>query len=223
MQLYDPEYLPLSYLSQTAYCPRRVGLLLNEQLWVESADTAQGRLEHANVHNRRIERRGTSVKLYEYDVISGVLGVSGKCDLIEAEQDIKSGCIIPAVDFPVRLYPVEFKHGRLREEPEYNLQLCAQAMCLEEMYHTKIAQGAIFYIASHRRQTVDFDEKLRDDVSHTAALLHQIRDSLSVPQAGYSAKCKRCSLAELCMPGVQSSADAYCRQMIREAKEAERL
>ena len=79
---HDAEYLPLSYLSQLGYSPRRVGLLLNERVWLESADTAKGRREHESVHTRRIERRGRELKLFEYPFASYDLGVSGKCDLI---------------------------------------------------------------------------------------------------------------------------------------------
>ena len=220
MPLNDPEYLPLSYLSQMGYCPRRVGLLLNEQVWLESADTAKGRKEHESVHTQRIERRGQEIKLFEYAVFSDVLGVSGKCDLIEARQD-PSGCRIPPVACPVRLYPVEYKHGKLRDEQEYNIQLCAQAMCLEEMYHTTIPEGAIFYLSSHRRQTVVLDEPLRQLVRETAKELHRIRKALSVPTARHSEKCRRCSLLEYCMPDVRQSARAYCQQLAEEAKEME--
>ena len=217
---HDAEYLPLSYLSQLGYCPRRVGLLLNERVWLESADTAKGRREHESVHTRRIERRGRELKLFEYPVASNDLGVSGKCDLIEAQED-PAGCRIPAVDFPVLLYPVEYKHGKLRDEQEYEIQLCAQAMCLEEVCHTTIAEGAIFYISSHRRQRVVLDEPLRRLVLETAKELHHIRESLSVPAARYSEKCKRCSLLEYCMPAVGHSARAYCQKLAQEAKEVE--
>lgn len=117
------------------------------------------------------------------------------------------------------LYPVEYKHGKLRDEQEYNIQLCAQAMCLEEMYHTAIPEGAIFYLSSHRRQTVALDEPLRRLVWETAEKLHHIRDTLSIPAARYSEKCQRCSLREYCMPDISRSAQAYCEQLAREAKE----
>lgn len=220
MPLNDLEYLPLSYLSQISYCPRRVGLLLNERVWLESADTAKGRNEHESVHTQRVERRGNEIKLFEYAVFSDVLGISGKCDLVEAQKD-PSGCRIPPVDFPVLLYPVEYKHGKLRDEQEYNIQLCAQAMCLEEMYHTAIPKGAIFYLSSHRRQTVSLDESLRRLVRETAGELHRVRDTLSIPVARYSEKCRRCSLLEYCMPGVRRSAQAYCEQLAQEAKEVD--
>ena len=214
----DPEYLPLSYLSQIYYCPRRAGLLLNERIWIENADTAKGRQEHERVHTHRVERRGSQAKLFEYTVFSDALGLVGKCDLIEANAN-PSGCRIPAVGFPVALYPVEYKHGALREEQEYKIQLCAQAMCLEEMYHTQIPEGAIFYLSSHRRQRVSLDEALRRLVLKTAQHLHQLRDTLTVPAADKSAKCKKCSLLEYCMPGASRSASEYCRQLEREAKE----
>lgn len=139
----DWEPLPISRLSHAAYCPRRAALLTNEQLWRENADTAKGRSEHTRVHSARIERRGDQIKLYEMDVQSASLGLSGKCDCVEATAD-PGGCYIQRVEFPVKLYPVEFKHGKLREEEEYEIQLCAQAMCLEEMYSTSIPEGAIF-------------------------------------------------------------------------------
>lgn len=222
MPLNDPEYLPLSYLSQMGYCPRRVGLLLNERIWMESADTAKGRKEHESVHTQRIEHRGNEIKLFEYTVFSDVLGVSGKCDLVEARKS-SSGCKIPPAEFPVLLYPVEYKHGKLRDEQEYNIQLCVQAMCLEEMYHTSIPEGAIFYLSSHRRQVVALDEPLRRLVRETAAELHRIRDTLSIPAACCSEKCRRCSLLEYCMPGAGRSARSYCERLAQEAKEVESL
>ena len=214
--MYEPEYLPLSWLSQMAYCPRRAGLLLNERLWAENADTAKGRAEHSRVHSRRAERRGDSVKLYELTVFSDSLLLLGKCDCVEARRD-ESGCRIPAVDFPVRLYPVEYKHGTVREDDEYRIQLCAQAMCMEEMFHTVIPEGSLFFISSHRRMAVSLDEALRARTKALAKELHLLRDALSVPSAKYSAKCRRCSLRELCMPKARLSATSYLLQLRQEA------
>lgn len=127
----EQEYLPLSWLSQADYCLRRAALLLNERVWVENVETAKGRAEHERVHTQRVERRGDFVKLYENSVFSDEMQISGKCDCIEAVRDEK-GCTIPAVDFPVRLLPVEYKHGKIRYESEYKIQLCAEAMCLRK-------------------------------------------------------------------------------------------
>ena len=212
----EREYLPLSWLSQIAYCPRRAGLLLNERLWAENADTAKGRAEHMRVHTQRVEKRGKLVNLYEFTVFSDSLLLLGKCDCIEARMDA-SGCHIPAVEFPVKLYPVEYKHGTLREEEEYQIQLCAQAMCLEEMFHTDIPEGALFFVSSHRRMTVLLDAALRERTQMLAKELHRLRDDLSVPAAQYSEKCRRCSLRELCMPKVRPSAEGYLLCLRKEA------
>jgi CRISPR-associated exonuclease Cas4 len=211
----DP--IPLSLLSQAGYCLRRAALLTNEQVWSESADTAKGRAEHERVHTERVERRGTEAKLYEYPVFSKNLGMNGKCDCIEAAYDAQ-GCAIPAVDFPVTLYPVEFKHGKVRREPEYEIQLCAQAMCLEEMYHTRIPEGAIFYITAHRRLTVALDQPLRQKVLDTLASIDRIRREFWLPPGEAGPKCTRCSLREICMPGVAASAADYCAQLEIEAR-----
>lgn len=218
----EEEYLPLSWLSQATYCLRRAALLLNERLWMENADTAKGRDEHRRAHERRIERRGDQLKLFEYDVYSEQLRIWGKCDCVEAQR-CEPGCRIPAADFPVCLYPVEYKHGSVREEPEYNIQLCAQAMCLEEMYHTHIPSGAIFFITAHRRLEVAFTSELRAKTKAAANALWEIRRTLKVPAAEYGHKCQRCSLKDLCMPKTASSAKAYCQTLAREAQEVEAL
>ena len=213
---WDP--IPLSRLSHAGFCLRRAALLTNEQIWAESADTAKGRAEHERVHTQRIERRGDSAKLYEFPVFSEILGVAGKCDCIEAEA-APDGCRIPALCFPARLYPIEYKHGKLRAEREYEIQLCAQAMCLEEMFQTEIPEGAIYYITSHRRYVVPFTAELRALVRETIRKIDAFRRSFSVPPAELGAKCKACSLREHCLPDVQRSAADSCMQLRKEAME----
>lgn len=218
----DWEALPLSRLAHAGYCLRRAALLTNEQLWRENADTAKGREAHKRVHTSRIERRGDNLQLFEYDVFSQKLNISGKCDCIEATQD-EAGCFIPAAEFPVKLYPVEYKNGKIREEEEYELQLCAQAMCLEEMYSTTIPEGAIFYISSHRRKIVAFTDALREQVCETVRQLENIRRNYSTPPAISGPKCQRCSLRDLCLPDVARSAKKYCDKLANEAMEVDTL
>ena len=220
--LNEHEYLPLSLLSQTDYCLRRAALILNERIWVENADTAKGRAEHGRVHSQRVERRGNSLKLYEYTVFSDLMGIIGKCDCIEAQRN-EQGCQIRAADFPVSLYPIEYKHGSVRKESSYMVQLCAQAMCLEEMFCTKIPGGAIFFISAHRRMEVEFTSQLREEVKERAKALRKVRDEQNIPPAKYSAKCKRCSIKEYCMPKIKPSAKNYCQRLILEATEADML
>lgn len=216
------EPIPLSQLAHAGFCLRRAALLTNERVWSENADTAKGRSEHERVHTQRIERRGDSAKLYEFPVFSKTLGVAGKCDCIEAESS-PEGCLIPALDFPVRLYPVEYKHGVLRSEREYEMQLCVQAMCLEEMFHTRIPEGAIYYITSHRRYPVPLTEELRGLVKETIGKIESFRRSFTIPPAECGAKCRACSLREHCQPDVQQSALGYCTQLRKEAMEEEAI
>lgn len=216
------EAMPLSSLAQAAYCLRRAALLTNEQVWIESVDTAKGRTEHERVHDERVERRGNEIKLYEHAVFSDELNISGKCDCVECVA-APDGCHIPAADFPVRLYPVEYKHGKVRDEESYEIQLCAQAMCLEEMYRTRIPEGAIFYITAHQRKTVMLDDGLRERVRQTVVELERMRRTFDIPAARYGPKCKRCSIRENCMPEVGRSAAAYCRTLEQEAKAVEAL
>lgn len=218
----DDEYLPLSWLSQADYCLRRAALLMNERIWAESADTAKGRAEHERVHDQRVERRGDQIKLFEYAVFSDSLMLSGKCDCIEAVR-AQEGCILPAADFPVSLRPVEYKHGSVRSEIEYEIQLCAQAMCLEQMFGASIMCGDIFYITAHRRLEVEFTPALRQMVRDTAAKLWSVRNSLTVPEAKFGSRCKRCSLAGYCMPKTNRSAEEYCRMLEKEAREADAI
>ena len=216
----EEDYLLLSQLTHAGYCLRRAALVMNEQLWNESVDTVKGRQEHMKVHDRRIERRGNEIKLYEYEVISHNLMIRGKCDCIEAVRD-DCGCRVPFSNFPVLLKPVEFKHGRVREEEEYDMQLCAQAMCLEEMYKTNIEEGDIFYVSSHKRHTVLLTEELRQKTKDIIKALQKICSEYSVPPAEYGVKCKKCSLAELCMPKMKKTAAAYCKRLEEEAMEVE--
>lgn len=154
--------------------------------------------------------------MYEFTVYSDSLELLGKCDCIEANKS-ENGCHIPAVDFPVQLYPIEYKHGIVRDEEEYKIQLCAQAMCLEEMFDTEIPEGALFFISSHRRLEIVLDESLRQQTRKLANELHEIRKKLLVPDAVYSAKCRKCSLKELCMPKVKRTARKYCEALRNEA------
>ncbi len=208
----DPELFPLSWLAQYGYCPRRCGLLAIDQAWVENAETAAGRSQHQRVHTERIERRGEDLFLYELSVFSRTLGVNGKCDCIEAHQDPK-GVALPYGEGYFRLYPVEYKHGVLRQEEEYHIQLCAQAMCLEEQFHCTIAKGAVFYVNSHRRSEVELTEVLREKTRKTAEAIRIMLDTQQIPSAKYGAKCKKCSMMELCQPKLKRSASAYCAKL----------
>lgn len=214
----ERELFPLSWLSQYGYCPRRCGLLAIDQVWEESADTASGRAQHDRVHTARIERRGAHISLFELPVFSHSLGVSGKCDCVEADLS-DNGVPLPYGLGKYTLYPVEYKHGVVRDETEYHVQLCAQAICLEEQFGAAIPAGAIFYIGAHRRDEVLFTPELRALTYQIAAGVAGVLTSATVPPAVYGAKCRKCSLLDFCSPKLKSSARSYCQSVWRDATE----
>ena len=169
------------------------------------------------VHDQHVERRGDLLKLYEYTVFSDALGLRGKCDCIEARR-WEQGCRIRAADFPVRLYPIEYKHGAVRQESSYMIQLCAQAMCLEEMLCCTIDEGALFYGEVRRRTSVSFTDNLRCQVQAMLEEMHQLDQRGYTPKVKPSKSCNACSLKELCLPALMRGKDAgsYLRQAMEE-------
>lgn len=215
------ELFPLSWLSQYGYCKRRCSLLALEQIWQENEYTAAGRLQHKRVHTGRTEKRGDIIYIFEMSVFSRRLGVSGFCDCVEAHPS-SSGTSISYGDGKYIFYPVEYKHGIVRDEEEYHLQLCAQAICLEERFDMQIPAGAIFFIDAHRRDEILFSEKLRDQTWKTAKEISDLIESQKLVPAVYSAKCKKCSLREACQPRIRRSAYSYSESLWDEvAKEIE--
>lgn len=207
--------IPLSYISQYSYCPRRAGLLLLEQQWADSSDTVKGSAEHRNVHDQDTKYHNDKIELTEIYVSSSKMGVAGKCDMVEAYTD-NNGTVFPFLDEKkYRLYPIEYKHGKLRNEEEYIHQLCAQAMCLEEMYDCRIDSGAIFYISSHRKTEVLFTQDFREKVKKICDELHQMLESEKVPCQDFTPKCRRCSLFEVCRPGVNYSVNQFIVQHLK--------
>lgn len=111
------------------------------------------------------------------------------------------------------LYPIEYKHGVVRQVEEYHIQLCAQAMCLEEQFGGKIEAGAIYYANAKRRNEVRLTRELRRKTSETAEAVLSMLNDQAVPAAMYSAKCKKCSMSEICSPKLKRSAAAYCKRL----------
>ncbi len=210
---------PLSYISQYNYCKRRAALLMIERLWDENSYTAMGRNEHDHVHTPAADHKSDCIVVTDMPVFSGKMLLFGKCDAVEMYED-ENGCVISFLDNKKFIpYPIEYKHGVLRNETEYELQLCAQAMCIEEMFDCHIDKGAVFYITSHRRREVFFDEEKRKAVYETVKQLRSLLNSQTVPQAEYSSKCKKCSLNNLCMPNLEKSAKKYITMIHGSFKE----
>lgn len=210
----DSDLLPLSALQHFIYCPRQCALIHLEQQGVENRFTAEGRAQHDRVDRPEHETRD-GIR-YEYAVLlrSLRLGLIGKADVVEfhplhpADGEFTSD--ISNLKPPVRVFPVEHKRGRPKPTHCDWVQLCAQALCLEETLGVEISEGAIFYGLPRRRQPVEFTPELREETEQTAAALHKLIQSCKTPPAEYiEKKCSACSLLEICMPELHRPVASY--------------
>jgi CRISPR-associated exonuclease Cas4 len=213
----EEDLIPLSYLSQYYYCPRRAALLMVEQQWADNVHTAEGTLLHQRVDSGLPESRGEVLTLRSLSLRSLRLGLAGKTDCVEATLD-PAGVSLPGYEGRWRLRPVEYKHGERRTELEYEVQLCAQAMCLEEMLGASIGEGDLFYAADHRRVSVTLGSDLRKKVEDGARALHVLLREGRLPAPRWSSKCRGCSLVDICGPRLKRSATAHLEQLAAAAQ-----
>nr|VFK57745.1 MAG: CRISPR-associated exonuclease, Cas4 family [Candidatus Kentron sp. TUN] len=210
------DFLPLSALQHLAYCPRQFALIHIEQIWAENFFTAEGRVLHKNVDSGQVETRGDIHIARSLRLVSKELELSGIADVVEfhrVKNPDQKGIALP--DHPGRWqpFPVEYKRGRSKREDWDRIQLCAQALCLEEMLGIPIEAGALFYGKTHRRELVSIDEKLRADTRSLAKQMHAIWAAAHTPPLDFGPKCKNCSLNGICLPD-HSSASAYLEKML---------
>ncbi len=221
----EDDWLPISALQHLLFCPRQCALIHVEQAWAENALTAQGRQLHDRAHESGPESRGDLRIVRGLRLHSRSMGLTGQADVVElhaADDGTPPGqrACLPAIDGVWSVVPVEYKRGQPKENDCDRVQLCAQAMCLEEMVGASIPRGALYYGQPRRREGVDLDEPLRELVRDTARRLHELVRSGIVPPAEPSAKCVSCSLAEQCMPksaGQGRSARNYLKRQIEVA------
>lgn len=184
----DVEPINVSALNQYTYCPRRCGLIYLESEFSDNIHTARGNAEHERVdHVGWVTTREGARAEYALPIWSDRLGLVGKCDVVEFWPD--GG-----------IYPVEYKHGARKKRLNDDLQLAAQALCLEEMTGKPVIQGAIYHHTSRRRREVAITPELRQRVEDTVAAIHAMLASGKLPQAMNDARCKECSLNEICQP-----------------------
>ncbi|MBF8274950.1 MAG: CRISPR-associated protein Cas4 [Candidatus Brocadiaceae bacterium] len=180
----DP--IMVSALEHYSYCPRQCALIHIEQTFDENLDTLRGRMVHENVD----EESSHALEGVRYEralpIWSKRLNLVGKADMVEFHGNIP--------------YPVEYKSGRHRAGHHESLQLCAQAICLEEMLGVKVEKGAIFWHASRERKEVVFTEAMRGMVEEAAAAVRKMVDERFVPPPVNDKRCKDCSLKESCLP-----------------------
>ena len=187
----ENELIMISALNHYLYCPRRCALIHIEQAWSENLFTAEGRIMHEKADSNKYESRGNIRIDYSVPLRSLRLGLIGKADVVEFHK-MEDGTWLP--------FPVEYKRGKPKADDCDKVQLCAQAICLEEMLNVEIREGALFYGQTRRREDVKFDSALRAETEDTAKEVHALIESGTTPKPEYSKKCKKCSLYDLCLP-----------------------
>ncbi len=220
-QFTDDQLLPVSYLNDLLFCERRAALHINEQIWVHNRYTVEGTHAHQRVDRSRDSKTGDGRTAHSLWLLSRRLGLIGKADTVEfhvpenpagAGPDDPSktseethcfpepvGCVAESIRGLVP-YPVEHKRGRRRRWDNDDVQLCAQALCLEEMLGVTVPRGAIFHVKSRQRREVVFDSELRQKTEDTVGRLRDLADSGVTPLPKYEKKCESCSLKEICLP-----------------------
>lgn len=189
----EDNLIPLSALQHLMFCRRQCALIHVEQLWDENLFTAEGRIMHERVHEAARESRGDVRIERGVPLRSLRLGLIGKADVVEFHR---------VEGDKWRPFPVEYKRGKPKVDESDKVQLCAQAMCLEEMLDATIPDGAIFYGKTRRRLDVLLDQGLRDETEKAASDAHDLLAIGRTPGASYTKKCKNCSLINHCMPKI---------------------
>ncbi len=198
----EDDLLPLSAIQHLLFCERQCALIHTESIWSENILTAQGRAEHHKVDSGMEESRYGLRILRGLALRSQLLGLSGKSDVVELRtpESGNTGITLPGISGEWLLFPVEYKHGRPKSNNCDRVQLCAQAICLEEMLGATINSGALFYHAIRRRHAVQFDLELRMLTEKAAFRLHELFRSGQTPPAVNDKRCKNCSIKKLCLP-----------------------
>lgn len=197
------ELLPLSGIQHFMFCRRQWALIHVEQQWRENIFTAEGRLLHQRADDPFFtETRNGVIIARSVPVASYRLGLSGICDVVEFSES-EEGVNLPGRQGNFLPSPVEYKRGRPKSTPVDEVQLCAQAICLEEMLSVKIAVGYLYYAKTRHRTPVELTDKLRQLVDKISAEMHAYYERGYTPRVRTSRVCRSCSLAEICLPRLQ--------------------
>ncbi len=195
----EADLIPISALQHWVYCPRQCGLIHLEACWEENRLTAEGRLLHQKAHEPTLERQGQVRLERGLALRSRVLGIAGVADVVEFH--------------PGGPLPVEYKRGRAKRHDADRVQLCAQALCLEEMLGVAVPTGALFYGASRRREVVALDAALRARVARVIGEVRAMLASGRTPPPLPGKACANCSLVETCLPHRLAAPEAASRYL----------
>ncbi len=203
--LYDEDDLvAISALQHYLYCSRQCALIHQEQIWSENVFTAEGRLLHEKSDSGQVERRGGVKTVTALLLRSLRYGLTGKADVVEFHKQ-EDGTWLP--------FPVEYKRGQPKAGDGDQVQLCAQALCLEEMLNLRIPEGALFYGKTRRRKQITFSATLREKTIATAQTVHALLAQNQPPPPVNDGRCEHCSLREQCLPREPATAARASRYL----------
>lgn len=201
----EEDYLQLSGLQHFKFCRRQWALIHIESQWAENYRTTDGAILHEKAHDGSLsETRGDLIITRDMRIFSPTLGVSGACDVLEFHKG-DTGSPLKGRDGLWQPFPVEYKRGRPKEHSADALQLCGQAMCLEEMLCCDIPRGALYYGEPRRRQEICFTPELREEVRTLLTQMHDLFSRGQTPKVKPTKGCSSCSLKELCLPKLMKS------------------
>ena len=216
----DRDPLMLSGIQHFAYCRRQWALIHIEQQWAENERTVAGDIMHRRAHDaQQIELRGDKLTMRGVRIRSDVMNITGVCDIVEYRRK-PEGIELFGYEGKWSVYPVEYKRGEPKLHDADELQLCAQAMCLEEMLLCRIEEGSLFYGETRRRERVVFTDELRRRVRQMFAEMHQYFLRGYTPAAKPDKGCNACSLKDICLPVLNQnrSAAEYLRNMLEDGE-----
>ncbi len=220
--VYDEEdYLNIAGLQHFSFCRRQWALIHIEQQWQENLRTIEGQIVHERAHdNNSSEKRGDVITTRGMPVFSRTLGINGVCDVVELHRS-QDGVKIFGREGLYKPIPIEYKRGKPKESDCDAVQLCAQAMCLEEMLLCEISKGYMFYAEVNRRQEIKLSDILRNNVRTMLNEMHTLYARRYTPKVKPSKSCKACSLSEICVPKLNKSLSVskYIKANIMEAEE----
>lgn len=213
------DYLPLSGIQHFVFCRRQWALIHVEQQWQENLLTAEGRIQHKAAHDEaRVETRGDLIVSRGMRVLSHTLKLQGACDVVEFHRSA-SGIPLKGRNGLWQPFPIEYKHGKKGIGTQADaLQLCCQAICLEEMLLCQIPRGALFYQETRKREEIDLNDALRTQAYAMADEMNAYFSRGFTPKVKPKAGCRSCSLKEVCLPQLLSKADvaAYVHRTMEE-------
>lgn len=227
----DDEYISISALQHFVFCERQVALIYIERAWDDNPYTVEGQHIHAIADSQTVEVRGNVRIARGLYLKSSRLGIFGKADIVEFHKqnessddsigDSNDGISLEGAEGFWLPFPIEYKRGRRRHVEGNEVQVCAQALCLEEMLGTTISSGAIYYGKSGRRQLISIDKGLREKTEAAIVDLRKLLNDSLTPSAFYSKKCESCSLIDTCLPKTMSVKRSVERYLSNIAIEGE--